>query len=209
MRLEGFMGILREIFGPSRAEIWSELSNQIDAQYIESGFFKTDKVVARIKDWTVTLDTYTVSNGKSSTTYTRLRAPYINPDGFRFKIYPKSIFSEIGKIFNLQDIIIGDPEFDERYIIKGTDEYKVRQLFSNTKLQEMIQADPYFHLEVKDDEGIFSAHFPEGVDELYFQVTGVIRDIERLKNLYYIYGEVLNQLCIIGSAYEGDPNVDL
>jgi hypothetical protein len=203
------MGILREIFGPSRAEIWADLSRQIEAQYIESSFFKPDKVVAQIKDWTVTLDTYTVSTGKTTVTYTRLRAPYINPEGFRFKIYPEGVFSNIGKIFNMQDIVIGDPAFDERYIIKGTDEYKVRQLFSSTKLRNMIQADPDFHLEVKDDEGIFAAHFPEGVDELYFQVGGVIRDIERLKNLYNIFGEVLNQLCIIGSAYEGDPNVDL
>ena len=37
---------------------------------------------------------------------------------------------------------------------------------------------------MKDDEGWFSTSFPEGVDELYFQVVGVIKDVEQLKSLY-------------------------
>jgi len=44
---------------------------------------------------------------------------------------------------------------------------------------------------VKDDEGWFSTAFPKGVDELYFSVVGVIKDVERLKSLYYLFAEVL------------------
>ena len=50
--------------------------------------------------------------------------------------------------------------------------------------------------------------FP-GVDELYFSVVGVIKDAERLKSLYYLFAEVLNQLCHIGSAYENDPQLEI
>jgi len=64
------MGFLREIFGPSKKEVWQALSEQIDSEFVEGGFFSKDKVVAHIKEWVVTLDTYTVSNGKTSTTYT-------------------------------------------------------------------------------------------------------------------------------------------
>ena len=60
--------------------------------------------------WTVTLDTYVVSTGKTSAIYTRMRAPYVNPDGFRFKIYRKSIFTGIGKALGMQDVDIGDGE---------------------------------------------------------------------------------------------------
>ena len=84
------MGILHEIFGPSKKEIWRSLSEQIGSEFIEGGFFRKDMVVAHIKNWTVTLDTYTVSNGKTSPTYTRMRAPYINKDGIRFNIYSVS-----------------------------------------------------------------------------------------------------------------------
>jgi hypothetical protein len=47
------------------------------------------------------------------------------------------------------------------------------------------------------------------VDELHFQVLGVIKDIPRLRALFDLFAEVLDRLCLIGSAYEGDPGVTL
>ncbi len=203
------MGLLRELFGPSKKEIWQALAEQINSEYVEGGFFSKDKVVAHIKEWVVTMDTYTVSSGKSSTTYTRLRAPYVNKDGLRFKIYRSGIFSEIGAFLGMQDIEVGFEDFDRDFVIKGNDEGKLKELFSNTRIRSLIEIQPRFHLEVKDDEGWFGANFPDGVDELYFLVPGVIKDMDLLKALFDIYSEVLNQLCIIGSAYETDPGVEL
>ena len=45
----------------------------------------------------MTLDTYAVFTGKVVIVYTRMRAPYVNPSGFRFTVYRKGLFSEIGK----------------------------------------------------------------------------------------------------------------
>ena len=44
-------------------------------------------------------------------------APYVNPDGFRFKIYRKSIFTGIGKALGMQDVDIGDEEFDREFVV--------------------------------------------------------------------------------------------
>jgi len=203
------MAILRQIFGPSRDEIWRQLCDEIGAEFIEGGFWQGNKVQARAGEWTITLDTYTVSTGKSHVTYTRMRAPYVNKDGFQFTIYRKGLFSELGKLLGMQDIEIGDSEFDRDFIVKGNDESKALALFANLKIRQLIQAQPSIHLQVKDDEGWFSASFPEGVDELGFQVVGVIKDVERLKALYELFAETLNQLCHIGSAYENDPNLAL
>ena len=140
---------------------------------------------------------------------TRLRAPYINPEGFRFTIYRKNLFSELGKLLGMQDIEVGDPEFDEDFIIKGNDESKVRDLFANPKIRQMIQDQPKIRLRVKDSEGWFGPEFPEDVDELSFQVVGVIKDVERLKALFDLFAAVLDQLCRIGSAYKQEPGVTL
>ena len=70
------MSALRKIFGPSRKEVWKQLSDQLGAQYVEGGFARPDKVQVRVKDWTVTLDTYVVSTGKATIVFTRMRAPY-------------------------------------------------------------------------------------------------------------------------------------
>jgi len=203
------MGILREIFGPSKDEIWRQLCSEIGADFIAGGFWRGSKVQARVKEWTITLDTHTVSHGKSSTTYTRMRAPYVNPDEFRFTIYRKGFFSGLGKMLGMQDIEVGHPAFDDAFIIKGNNESKLRALFANPRIRELIEAQPSIHLEVKNDEGWFGPSFPDGVDELCFQVVGVIKDVERLKSVFDLFSEVLNHLCHIGSAYKTDPNLAL
>jgi hypothetical protein len=207
------MGILRQLFGPSREEIWRQLCSEIHADYVQGGFWKGDKVQVHHEQWTVTLDTFTESHsdGKttSSTTYTRLRAPYVNKDGFRFTIYRKGIFSGLGKLLGMQDVEVGYPEFDEQFIIKGNDEGRLRALFANDKIRQLVEMQPNIRLTVKDDEGWFGTRFPEGVDELYFSVVGVIKDVERLKSLYYLFAETLHHLCHIGSAYEDDPKLEL
>lgn len=229
------MGILRKIFGPSSDEVWKELSNEIGAEFIQGGFWNDrSKVRARVRDWTITLDIYVVSTGKSRIEYTRIRAPYVNKDGFRFTVYRKSLFSDLAKFFGMQDVKVGGPnferleplfgvpaylnkadiecgypEFDRDFVVQGNDESKLRLLFKNWKIRDLIQAQPSFFMQVKDDEGWFGADFPEGVDELYFQVIGVIKDIKRLKGLYELFAETLNTLCHMGSAYENDPKLVL
>ena len=196
-------------FGPSKDEVWRQLSEEIGAEFVEGGFWKGSKVQAHVGPWTVTLDTYTDRRRESHVTYTRMRAPYVNPEGFRFTIYRKGFFSDLGKLLGMQDIEVGDPEFDEAFIIKGNDERQVRDLFSDPKIRQMIQDQPKIRLEVKDSEGWFGPKFPEDVDELHFQVVGVIKDVERLKALFDLFAAVLDQLCRIGSAYKQEPGVEL
>jgi len=203
------MGLLREIFGPSQDEVWRLLSSEIGGEFIDGGFWKGDIVTARVKDWMVTMDTYRVSTGKSSTTYTRIRAPYVNKDGFRFTIYKEGLFGKIGKLFGMQDIQVGYPEFDKKYIIKGNDDYKVQMLFSNPQIRELIKFLPAIHFQVKDDDGWFGSNFPEGVDELYFQVVGVIKDLDLLRTLFLLFAETLNHLCHMGSAYQNSSSLSL
>jgi len=201
------MGVFRKMFGPSKKEIWRQLSTEIGARYVEGSFGKGDKVQVTHGEWTVTLDTYVVSTGKTTMVFTRMRAPYVNPGGFRFTVYRKSIFSGLGKMLGMQDIEIHDESFDQDFIIKGTDEARVRELLSNPKIRELISRQKDIRFTVKDDEGWFGASFPEGVDELYFQVLGVIKDVERLKLLYELFAETLDQLCRMGAAYTQDPEV--
>jgi hypothetical protein len=196
-------------FGPSKDEIWRQLAQEIGAEFVDGGLWKGTKVQAHVVPWVVTLDTYTVSDGHTSHTYTRIRAPYVNPDGFRFTIYRKSMFSELGKFLGMQDIEVGEPEFDEAFIIKGTDEWKVRELFGDKNLQALLMAQPSLRLEVKDDEGWFQTRFPEGVDELHFQTGGVIRDVAVLKGLFDLFAAVLDRLTRLGLASRQPPDVSL
>jgi hypothetical protein len=196
-------------FGSSNHQVLRQLSEEIGAEFVEGGFWKKGWVEAHVGPWTIALDSYTVSDEECNFIFTRMRAPYINPDDFRFTIYRKGCFSDLGKLLGMQDIEVGDPEFDEAFIIKGNDESKVRDLFANPKIRQMIQAQPKIRLRVKDSEGWFGPKFPENVDELYFQVLGVIKDVERLKALFDLFAAVLDRLYRIGSAQKQVPGVEL
>jgi len=200
---------MRTLFGPSTQEVWRQLCAEIGAQYVDGGFWKGNMVQGAHGPWTITLDTYTVSSGKSSITYTRMRAPFVDPEGFRFTVYRKGIFSEIGKWFGMQDIEIGDRRFDQDFILKSNQEMKLRELLGSSKIRELINQQPDIYFAVKEDEGFFGSRFPKGVDELYFQVVGVLKDIERLKLLYDLFAETLDQLSRIGAASQDAPSVSL
>jgi hypothetical protein len=47
------------------------------------------------------------------------------------------------------------------------------------------------------------------VDQLRFQIVGVIKDVDRLKSLFDLFAAVLDQLCRIGSAFKQEPDVTL
>ena len=198
------MGVLRRLFGRSRDEVWNQLAAELGARF-ESDFWKGAKVSIDYGEWTITLDTYTVSTGKTHHTYTRFRAPYVNPDGFRFGIYRRNIFTPLAKWLGMQDIEVGHAEFDEAFVIQGNNETQVKALFGDDSIRKLVSAQSDVSFMVRGDQGWFSRIHPEGVDELYFQAHGIIKDLDRLKELFALFGLVLDRLCDLGSAYESSP----
>ena len=173
------------MFGPSRKEIWRQLSAEIGGQYVDGGFWRGDKVQATHDGWTVTLDTYTVHTGKATIVFTRMRAPFENPHDFRFTIYRKGLFSDIATWFGMQDLQVGYEPFDQAFIVKGTDEGMVRALFANPEIRDLVAKQKDIHLTVKDNE-------------LHFHVPRIIRDVDRLKLLYELFAATLDQLQTLG-----------
>jgi len=112
-------------------------------------------------------------------------------------------------VFGMQDVNVGYPQFDDSFVIKGDNESKLRELFTNRRVRDLIERQPRIDLQVRDDEGWFEAQFPDGVDELRFSCVGVIRDVDQLRDLYDLFAETLDHLCRIGSEYEDDPGVQL
>ena len=181
----------RSILGPSKDEIWQQIATDIGGEFIEGGFWDENVVVYKHGEWQIVLDTctVTVSTGATTTatTYTRMRAPFINKDGLYFKISREGFFSSIGKLFGMQDIEIGDRFFDDQFVIKGNSPEKIKLLLADDRIRELCQRLPGIHLWIKDDEGMFGTDFPEGVDELYFECTGVIKETALLKYLFGLF----------------------
>ena len=202
------MSLLRSVFGPSKEEIWAQIAKDIGGHYEEGGLLGRNVLRYRAGEWEITLDIYK-TGGSTTHTYTRMRAPFVNKDGLYFSIEREGIIASIGKRFGMQDIQVGDPDFDDNFLIKGNHEEKIRQLLSAPRMKQLIQAQPEVHFRIRDDEGWFSQSFPHGVDELYFECTGAVKDAERLKGLFELFSLTLERLVQIDSAYESDPGLTL
>ncbi len=198
------------LFGKSIKEVWRQLSDDINANYYEGTLFIGPRIWYTHNKWTIYLDTYTVSTGKSSTTYTRMRVPFINLKQFKFKIYRKSVFSNIGKALGMQDIQIGyDDWFDRDFIIKGNNELLLVRLLQNHNIRNLIEKQKNIVLEIKDNEGKFGPKFNENESVLSFMANGVIKDIDRLKNLFYLFEKLIDEFEIIGITINQTPEVKL
>lgn len=200
---------LGKLFHPNLPEIWKQLADEVGGRFQAATWSTGTRVDVEVGGWTITLDTYTVMAGQVPVTMTRMRAPYVNLDGFRFRIYTEGFFSSIRKFFGMQDIVVGFNDLDDRYIIQGNDEQKVKLLFSQQRLRELLLRQKDFDLVVNDNDGLFGTSTPENVDILSFEKAAQIQDIDELKDLFDIFGETLQILCQMGSAYEDDPGMTL
>jgi hypothetical protein len=198
------MRMLRGLFGPSKDEIWSQVAKEIGGRYDARAPLGAGVVRRRSGGWEITLDTY--KTGSSTThTYTRMRAPFLTRDGLTFAIEREGMISAFLKRFGQQDIEIGDPCFDKAFLVKGNDETKVRELLRDSRIQKLIQAQPEVRFRIRADAGVFNERFPDGVHELYFEMTGVVKEAERLKSLFALFSLTLERLVEIDAAYEGAP----
>jgi len=96
----------------------------------ESSWWATEtaRVTGTIDNVTFELDTYVVSSGKSSTTYTRVRARAIDPVRGFIRVYNEHVFSGLGKALGFQDVELGDPEFDDKFTVKSDRDEDARAL---------------------------------------------------------------------------------
>jgi hypothetical protein len=183
-----------------RRKIWEQLAKEIGAQFNRDITLRagTGRVVCLVmEEWFIYLEEYRDTH--KSPEHVRMRAPYQDKNGFRFAISRKDMFSEIGKLFGMQDVKIGDAVFDDEFIIKSNDEEKVRAFFDSPRLRQLAQAQPYVSFEIREGErpGIETLFGGSNV-ELYTVPND--KDIAELKSNFEMFGEALRQLRRIGSA---------
>ncbi|MEO0584239.1 MAG: DUF3137 domain-containing protein [Bacteroidota bacterium] len=192
-----------DFFGKHKRRIWEQLAEQLDGDFFRGGMTKSARVEAFYENWLIVFDQYMVDK----VTYTRVRAPYINRDDFIFKIQREHLGHRIQKAFGMQDVIVGEPEFDREFVIQGSDERKLKMMFANPHIRDLVSYQPKILLELKREAPLFTKpKFPKDVNELHFRVAKVIRNLDRFHDLYELFAHTLDHLCAIGTAYEDDPN---
>ncbi|MCE3295143.1 MAG: hypothetical protein K0R65_857 [Crocinitomicaceae bacterium] len=179
-----------------------EFAEKLNGDYIEGVAWHGDRVEIQHDKWIIIFDTHTFYSAAGSMSVskniTRVRAPFQSQQDFRFLLFRNTLWGSLSKLFGAQDVIVGDPAFDKAFVIKGNDESKIRELFSNARLKELIQAQDNIHLEITTQEGYFGEDLPQGQYELFFMTDGVVNDIRQLELLYELFKEVMDQFQKMG-----------
>lgn len=196
------MASQRERFAHQENALWKQLSDELGGTLTDKKGTRHDKVVAKVGAWVVTLDIHSEAGYQSEHLYTRLRAPFVNPDGLRFDVSHQTIFANIGKLVGMQDIKVEHEPFDKMFLIQGSDPDKIKSLFDDDKLRELVKTEPDIHLQVRDAGSWFEDYYPDNVDELVLEVQGEVKDMDRLKRLFDLFACVMDGMCGLGSAYE-------
>lgn len=136
----------------ARRQAWSELATRTGLTFEPGGLFSSMRVTGTNRGRSLTLDTFTRSSGKNSTTYTRISVSVNNPSALSLAIYDENVLSKFGKALGMQDIQTGDEELDRRFTIKGQPEPMIANLLTSIGLRQKLLEARSLHVEVKGRE---------------------------------------------------------
>jgi hypothetical protein len=191
--------------GPTKDDIWQNLAERFGGEHVMDRKGKKLKQVRfAVGGWTVVLDTTVESTGNSSQSYTRLRGLFMEKEPFMFRVYTKSIFSELGKALGMQDVVVGHPQVDDRWIIKSDSEGRIRSLLILPEVAEGLASAKSGRLENRR----YKRSLP-GVRELRFTMLGIIKEEGTLEAAITMMFAALAHLVKAGTAHADPPQVEL
>lgn len=149
-----------------------------------------DRVRATMRGVLVTLDRYTTGSGDSSVTWDRATVYLSDNHSRTLEVYKETaVFSAIGKALGGQDVIIGEPTFDDMFIIKASEPYWAKEVLTDPVRQLHLQY-AMFRLEV---EGIKLTTVRKGGTNDINQLIALM-DLAALYAIYCDRSMLQNQL---------------
>jgi len=144
------------------------VADSLGLTYSEGGMLQGAETAGATDVGFVKVDSYTVSTGKSSTTYTRI---VVDADDLPHDIVlePEGVGASFKKVFVGEDYTLGDDYFDQSIVIRGRPNVLVSRLDAAARNATMVAVGE-FGMKVKDGK-------------VTFIKSGLIRDPERLASI--------------------------
>jgi hypothetical protein len=195
--------IYKSIFGKDYKAVWRQFSAENNGTFVIGQNGNLDSVEIIYLNHKIIFDRfihYQVVGGESyDTEFTRIRLEFKTPNELRFRLTKQGFIDSVGKLFGVQDIQIGDKYFDKKFMINGNDEYKIRTIFSNQDIMDLILSQKDIQLQILDNEGIFEEPIKEGNVMLYYISETLVKEKDQLNLLFKLYQMLIDQLTKTGS----------
>lgn len=115
---------------------------------------------------------------------TSIRAAVPAHPDFVFVIHPEDFLNKIGKLFGMQDVVLGYPEFDRNVIVKTTDAGKAKAMLSDVEVRQVFQTLSGYSLRLDTHEDSEDHYLDLGVQR-------AVNDLNELKRLLSAFYTVL------------------
>lgn len=160
---------------------------------------RTESLTMRVRHrhWTIAFESKNNQKGKEKAeASTRIFCPLAVRDAFAFNIFEERLKHRLFKIMGLQDIVIGDPALDRRFVFQASHEEQLRQFLGNPLVRAGFASPAVQQLRLGQAEGS-----DEGPGD--HQLSG--RSEKRL----HAKGDILAHFQLFAAALDGLHALDL
>jgi hypothetical protein len=204
---------------PQMTAFWCGLADELEAEFIEprdlmmGGAHLDGGLHLPVALWKVTLCAHTTFMKGTDSRMTRAHVCYASQLPFAFSITRRGFFLDALKMLHIvRDIEVGDPVFDQAFILTGNNEEAFRGLLADEPLRQAILFHPPVTV-VNHCAGAMttlgSLNLPPNVNVLSLEAPEVIPDPERLKQMLQLLTATLERLAVIGVALRQPAGVEI
>ena len=198
----------------SKAEVWDEVATALGGQIGADRKGKPQRISFADGDREIVLDTYTVSTGQSSATYTRVRALLnglgkAGQDEFELKVTRRNPFHGLARLFGIREVPIGYGRFDHTFFVRSNGPDQARSLLRGTNIGRLLLDNPSVRLEVKRPGNRIRKAAGETIREVHLLTSGVVKDPRRLQDMLRLCSDLLEELVRLDLATEGSVAASL
>jgi hypothetical protein len=183
-----------------RRDAWQRVAAVTEGRFVEGKRSAKDKVLVSHGPWDVWLDTYTVSTGQTSVTYTRVRTHFMGWRDLSLRVRKRNFLDRILESLGFSSRPPLRRALTDKYVIKGKPLPRVPSLFSGSHLGEAIMALPSLGLEIKRPGWKMRRKLGDRAGVVVCRTTGVITEHERLVGMIEVVKEALDGLMRVGEA---------
>src|SRR5215204_3920078 len=119
-------------------ETWAEFCGRVDAAL--AGYVRAGRARVRYRGWCVTLVTNVVPAGAAAAVVTRMRAPFVGPGQFRFKLQRRDLLDALARRLRIHSSETGQGDFDREFVVRSENDAAVRQLFDAPDIRRLLQS---------------------------------------------------------------------
>lgn len=126
-------------------------------------------MTGRHGEFPVRIHSFSRGSGKHRSIYTAIETHFQEPLGMGLDVRPEGVLSQVGKMFGVKDMQVGDQRFDNLFLVRGDDGRTVLEFLTPEVRQEVLELRKLGTSLVLNDHGV------------YQEYSGVLTDASKVK----------------------------